>query len=313
VQRDGDSWRAELNIGGGSIPIVGLDRSGIPSTALVDGRTATIVGIVKRAYPTATDQRLAVLPRGPADITMGGPSPSGSPHPSGSLHPTGSTGPIRSTPPGSGRPPDASGSTSVPGASDPAASGEAPSTGGAGFAVISSLSEHVGETVRIGGRIVSVSGTVVTVEDGTGQAAVRLSGGAASLVGQLRAGDLVNITGNVARTASGGLEIGVTDAAGLARIPAPASLAAASDALAASTAAAGALPLGGDDTTPVASSGSSAPLLAVALLLGVLGAALIGVVAAGPKRRARLMTGVQQSVAGARARLGRTRPVTDRG
>jgi len=167
------------------------------------------------------------------------------------------------------------------------------------------LSEHVGETVRVGGRIVSVSGTVVTVEDGTGQAAVRLNGSAASLAGQLRTGDLVNITGTVARTASGGLEIGVTDAAGLARIPAPASLAAASDALAASSAAAAGPPLGGDDTTPVASSGSSAPLLAVALLLGVLGAALIGVVAAGPKRRARLTRVVQQSVAGARARLQR--------
>ena len=42
----------------------GIDRSGIASTALVAGRNATVIGIVKRAYPTSTDQRLAIVPRG---------------------------------------------------------------------------------------------------------------------------------------------------------------------------------------------------------------------------------------------------------
>ena len=40
---------------GGGIPIVGLERSGIASTALLAGRTATVTGIVKRAYPTASE------------------------------------------------------------------------------------------------------------------------------------------------------------------------------------------------------------------------------------------------------------------
>ena len=53
------------------LPIVGIDRSGIASTALVEGRAATVTGIVKRAYPTSTDQRLAIVPRTTSDITLG--------------------------------------------------------------------------------------------------------------------------------------------------------------------------------------------------------------------------------------------------
>ena len=45
------------------IAIAGLAGSGIPSTALIEGRQATVTGIVKRAYPTATDQRFSVVPR----------------------------------------------------------------------------------------------------------------------------------------------------------------------------------------------------------------------------------------------------------
>ena len=71
LSRDGDSWRAELSLDGGSLPVSGLARSGIPATALEEGRTATITGIVKRAYPTASDQRFSVVPRSPNDITLG--------------------------------------------------------------------------------------------------------------------------------------------------------------------------------------------------------------------------------------------------
>ena len=90
VSRDGAAWRAELTIGGGSIPIAGLERSGIASTALIEGRSASVTGIVKRAYPTATDQRFAVVPRSLADITLGAPGASAS---SGSGAPGTSPGP----------------------------------------------------------------------------------------------------------------------------------------------------------------------------------------------------------------------------
>ena len=63
VARSGETWRAEASLGaGGSLPIVGVAGSHIPSTALAEGRNATITGIVKRAYPTASDQRFALVP-----------------------------------------------------------------------------------------------------------------------------------------------------------------------------------------------------------------------------------------------------------
>ena len=71
VSRSGDTWRAEASMGaGGSLPISGIAASRLPSTALDEGRGATITGIVKRAYPTASDQRFSVVPRGPSDIQL---------------------------------------------------------------------------------------------------------------------------------------------------------------------------------------------------------------------------------------------------
>ena len=81
VSRSGDTWRAEASMGaGGSLPISGIAASRLPSTALVEGRGATITGIVKRAYPTASDQRFSVVPRGPGDIQLAA-EPSASPTP----------------------------------------------------------------------------------------------------------------------------------------------------------------------------------------------------------------------------------------
>ena len=45
--------------------------SGIASTDLAVGRAATVIGIVKRPYPTATDRRFAIVPRQRADIVLG--------------------------------------------------------------------------------------------------------------------------------------------------------------------------------------------------------------------------------------------------
>ena len=43
----------------------------LASTALVEGRSATIVGIAKRPYPTATDHRFGLVPRTAADLAVG--------------------------------------------------------------------------------------------------------------------------------------------------------------------------------------------------------------------------------------------------
>ena len=52
VERLGDRWRAEIVLASGArAPISGQAGAGIPSTAIVVGRTVTVIGIVRRPYP----------------------------------------------------------------------------------------------------------------------------------------------------------------------------------------------------------------------------------------------------------------------
>jgi uncharacterized protein YdeI (BOF family) len=72
VERLGDRWRAEIVLEGGArAPVHGQAGAEIPSTAIVAGRRISVVGIVKRPYPTATDRRFAVLPRNGTDVAVG--------------------------------------------------------------------------------------------------------------------------------------------------------------------------------------------------------------------------------------------------
>ncbi len=72
VERSGDTWRAEAELASGStLPIIGLAGSGIDGGLLEDGRKARVTGLVKRAHPSATDQRFAVAPRSRKDIRLG--------------------------------------------------------------------------------------------------------------------------------------------------------------------------------------------------------------------------------------------------
>ena len=311
VHKDGDSWRAEIEVGASTIPLVGIDRSGIPSTALVEGRSATVVGIVKRAYPTSTDQRLALVPRSSADISLGGPGSTPRPGPSGSFHPLPS-GAHQTTKPGTG---DGSGSggqsfDGPDGSGSPAASGE-PSTSGSIYAAISSLAGHVGEVVRIGGRITAIASGVITIDDGTGQAAVRLTGQAAALADGLHPTEIVNVVGTVTQTAAGGIEVVVDDPAAVARIPAPASLAAVLGADPKSTDSG--MGFVDDRATGDTGSGLPIPFIAVTLLLALAGSVLVGLALAGRERRARLVMGLNQALAAARARLARVRVASGRG
>ncbi len=50
----------------------GWPAPGSRSSALKEGRTATIVGIVRRPYPSASDRRFAIVPRSARDLTIGG-------------------------------------------------------------------------------------------------------------------------------------------------------------------------------------------------------------------------------------------------
>jgi hypothetical protein len=180
VHKDGDAWRAELTLNGGGIPIVGLERSGIPPTAIQAGRRATITGIVKRAYPTASDQRLQIVPRSIADIRLGAAEASGQPgrptsRPGSTPHPV-----VTPRPGTSGRP-DAQ--------SDPGA-------------------------VLVGGVVARIDGAIVLLTAASGDNTVELVGDAAPLAATLRTGDLVNAIGK--RAPSG--HVIVTDPADLVRV-----------------------------------------------------------------------------------------------
>jgi hypothetical protein len=72
VHKLGDRWRAELSVGRNSVVVNGLAGAAIAPSSIVEGRRATVVGIVRRPYPGASDRRWSVVPRGPADVDLSG-------------------------------------------------------------------------------------------------------------------------------------------------------------------------------------------------------------------------------------------------
>jgi hypothetical protein len=167
VHRSGDRWTAELETAGGRIPVQGLAGSGIPSTALIEGRPATITGIIKRPYPTAKDRRFSIVPRRASDVALGPASRSSA-----------ATGPSASHPLG-GSPEDAGGESAQ--------------------RVIDvdlrDLALNAGRLVRVGGLVTTVEQGRFQLDDGTAVRVVRLEGGAATFSARLRPGDALNATG----------------------------------------------------------------------------------------------------------------------
>lgn len=204
VRRDGDSWRAEVSLGaGGELPVTGVSRSGIPADALVEGRSATIVGIVRRAYPTARDQRLALMPRSSRDIQLAAAPREDD---AGTIADGSGT---RDTPllwvetDGSGP----SGSTAVEGHDGPAlavggASGETPFD-----ASLAAMADLEGRLVRVGGRVTAVAAERLTLHDGSASGRVRLLPDAGSSMPVASVGDVLNVTGIVERAADGQHEV----------------------------------------------------------------------------------------------------------
>ncbi len=169
VHRDGDRWLAELDIGGGKLLVQGLPGSSIPSTAVIEGRPATITGIVKRPYPTATDRRFSIVPRGPSDIALG---PAG---------------------PGTGA---AAGGSSVAGAPQAVlAMGGDLAQAGAPDVDLRDLASYLGKHVRVGGLVTRSATDGFDLDDGTATRRVVLTGSAMELAGSLVPGDALNATG----------------------------------------------------------------------------------------------------------------------
>jgi hypothetical protein len=161
---------------------VGSARAGIPATSLPEGATATITGLVKRPYPTATDQRFAIMPRDRADIVLLA-SPS--------------TGPGNGPGSGSGAGTSPTGGQAVGLADRPAAPGaERPLD-----VRLADLGAHDGELVRVGGRLVERRGRIIELQDASGRASARLPREA--IVSEPQAGELVNVVGRVERLGRG--------------------------------------------------------------------------------------------------------------
>jgi hypothetical protein len=175
------------------VVVVGQAGAGIASTALVEGRIATVTGIVRRPNPSATDHRFVVTPRFPADVRLAG-APA-----------TGSDGGKDA---GASHPGDSSGSGSkVFGGADAAASA-------ALDADIIELAAHVGGVVRIGGLVVDLRSDGFSLDDGTAIGRVALSGDALDQLPLIEPDDALNVIGRV-ETTGDGLVVTVDDPGGI--------------------------------------------------------------------------------------------------
>ena len=224
VHRLGDRWRVELAVGGDRVPVSGLSGAHIPPTALVEGRRATIVGIVRRAYPNATDQRFAIVPRSPADVALA-PAPRGIPGKSASPAPGVAA---------AGR--GVTGTQPQPADVD-----------------LVDLPANLGRVVRVGGLVVDLTADGPSLDDGTDVAQVVLAGSAVEYLPLLETGDAINAAGAVERRGNETVVVvrdpalleRVVDLAGpISSISAPEPQSSASDAARAPSLAAGTTPSG---------------------------------------------------------------------
>jgi hypothetical protein len=208
VHKLGDRWHAELLVGGQRIPISGLAGARIPSTTLVEGRTATIVGIVRRPYPSATDRRFAIVPRGPADVSVGGAADDRSPSSSRS---NGANAPDARTAaggPGPGAGPGGSSAAAQPIDVD-----------------LAEIRDHVGALVRVGGLVGDIGPDGFALDDGTAIGRIILRSAALDQLPLIETGDALNAIGvveiNPDSADSLGFIVAVTDPAGIVRVGDP--------------------------------------------------------------------------------------------
>ena len=261
VRKLGDRWRAEVVVGSATLVVTGQPGSGIPTTALVDGRTANIIGIVRPAYPSATDRRSAVLPRSSGDIRLGAPTSAGtnpsSPADGGAVNGSGGN-------PGGGTGPSVAAAPTAPDAD------------------LVDLESLVGQTVRVGGLVVDLRPNGFTLDDGTAVGLVVLAGPASEFLPLIEPEDAINVVGRVDQLEGGEFAITVDD-------PAAISLGSALDGLARSSPAAGpaSAPIDASSDLRVAGFATGATLLpgAGAGLAGLLGISLVSAAVALVRRR----------------------------
>jgi hypothetical protein len=263
VRRTGDRWRAEVHSGSTTFVVAGMAGAGIPATTLAEGRRASVIGVVRRPHPAASDRRFAVVPRGAEDVRPGGPARSAA-----------------ATGPSSDGPKSAAGGGPVGGTAS--TDGDVDGDGGVVDVDLAGIADHAGRQVRVGGLVVAVARDALLLDDGTATAELRLRGEAASLAVVLEPGDAVSAVGRVvdARPGEDGAAVEVTDPAGLARlgelgeaVPIERAAVGGASAAAGSGSAAGTGEPGPAVDAPPSPRGGSVPALAAGAALLALGLA----------------------------------------
>ena len=180
VHKLGERWRAEVRVGSKDLVIAGQPGAGIPSTALIVGRTATVSGIARRPYPNAADRRFAVTPRFPADVRVAG-------------HPVGGAGT------GAGAVAPRSGGEAVaPNGTIRAGAGPVETVADAD---VVDLDAFVGKLVRVGGLVVDLRPDGFSIDDGTAIGRVVVRGAALDLLPMVEPSDALNAIGRVEASA----------------------------------------------------------------------------------------------------------------
>ncbi|MEA2612705.1 MAG: hypothetical protein QOI52_664, partial [Chloroflexota bacterium] len=200
VRKLGDRWRAEVVVGAARLIVIGQPGARIPVQAVIEGRSIDVVGIVRAAYPSASDRRSTILPRSMGDISIGGAASGGAAG--------GATG--GSTAGGRSDPGSAPGSSGV--AVD---SATATAAAAAPDADLVDLASVLGTTVRVGGLVVDLRPDGFTLDDGTARGTVVLRGDAADWIPLVEPEDAINVIGRAQRLDGGDLAVVVTDPAGI--------------------------------------------------------------------------------------------------
>ncbi len=211
VRKLGDRWRAEVVVGAARLVVVGQPGAGIPVDGVVEGRSVDVVGVVRPAYPSATDRRPTILPRSRGDVRVGGAVAGGTTGAGGAAVPDGAP----------------SGSAARDGTSATTPAG--PAVPDANLADLASI---VGETVRIGGLVLDMRVDGFMLDDGTAHAPVVLRALAQEWVALVEPGDAINVIGRVERLDGGVLGVVVTDPAAIVLGSDPTAVAVTGDTLA---------------------------------------------------------------------------------
>jgi hypothetical protein len=179
VARLGDRWRAEIIVGTERLVVIGQPGAAIPAATLLEGRHAAIAGIVRAAYPTATDRRATLLPRSIADVTVSGTAGGGANGPGATSAPTGT------------------------GTSSVGTSFDVDPSVGVPDADLADLASVVDTVVRVGGLVVELRSDGFTLDDGTAIGRILLTGDAVVARGLIEPGDAINVVGRVTAAPEG--------------------------------------------------------------------------------------------------------------